>query len=75
MSGLFGVYAIATIWGIVNIIPGLAILIRRLHDIGKRWYWIFIFIIPLAGFILWIVFMVRGSKFPPENQFGILRQV
>ena len=66
---------IHSIWGCGTFIPSLSILIRRLHDIGKRWYWIFIFIIPFAGFIIWIIFMVTPSKLPHENELGYLRQV
>jgi len=72
MAG-FGIVII--IWDIVNIIPGLSIGIRRLHDTGRRWPWIFINLIPIVGAIIFIVFMATASKFPPKNQFGILRQV
>ena len=70
-----GLSIVVSIWGILNIIPGLSISIRRLHDIGKGWAWIFISLIPFAGPIILIVFLATASKFPPYNQFGILRQV
>ena len=70
-----GLSVVVSIWSIINIIPGLSIVIRRLHDIGKGWPWIFISLIPFVGGIILIVFMATASKFPPYNQFGILRQV
>jgi len=74
-SGVTAISVISTIWSIVNIVPGISICVRRLHDIGRSWPWIFIAFIPVAGWIILIVFMASSSKYPPENQFGFLRQV
>jgi uncharacterized membrane protein YhaH (DUF805 family) len=60
---------IPSIWALANLLPGLALMVRRLHDTGKSWVWMLLFLIPFAGFILWIVFMVTGTKYPPENRF------
>jgi len=75
MGAMGGAYAISWIWSLVNLIPGLAISVRRLHDIGKNWYWIFINLIPFAGIIIWLVLMATASKFPPNNKFGVLPQL
>ena len=64
-----------TIWALANIVPGLSITIRRLHDTGKAWYWIFISLIPFVGGIILIVLLVFDTKLPHENQFGELEQV
>jgi uncharacterized membrane protein YhaH (DUF805 family) len=50
-------------------IPGLAVGIRRLHDIGKSgWYYLIAFI-PLVGAIILLVwFFTEGNRF--ENEFG-----
>ena len=40
-------------YGIVCIIPQVAIDIRRMRDFGKDWKWIFINLIPIFGWILW----------------------
>ncbi len=37
------------IYYFATIIPLLSIEIRRYHDVGKRWYWIFV---PIANFVL-----------------------
>lgn len=50
------------------IIPGLALTVRRLHDIGKAWYWMFMSFIPLAGFIIMIVYMCTDSV--GDNMWG-----
>jgi uncharacterized membrane protein YhaH (DUF805 family) len=44
-------------------------MVRRLHDTGKSWPWMLLFLIPFAGIIIWIIFMVTGTKQPPENRF------
>ena len=51
------------------LIPGLAVSVRRLHDIGKSGWMILIALIPLIGTIWLLVLMVTDSK-PGENQYG-----
>ena len=48
-------------WFFVLLIPSLAIAIRRLRDVGKRWTWIFISLIPFIGFIWYIVLLCSRS--------------
>ena len=63
------------VWAVLNCIPGLSIVIRRLHDTGRSWPWIFISLIPFAGGIILIVLMAMPTENPRINQFGVLRQV
>ncbi len=49
-------------------LPGLAVVVRRLHDIGKSGWWILITLIPY-GSIGFFVLMVIDSQ-PGENQYG-----
>ena len=51
------------------LLPGLAVCIRRLHDIGKRWTFILLGLIPIAGAIILIVNCAKDSQ-PGTNQFG-----
>ncbi|MBF0421132.1 MAG: DUF805 domain-containing protein [Magnetococcales bacterium] len=60
---LGGGYAIATL------LPSLAVMVRRLHDTGRSGWWSLIFLIPLLGPIVIIIFLVQNSK-PGENQYG-----
>lgn len=56
------------IWTLVTMIPGLALCIRRLHDIGKSgWWYLFIFL-PLVGQILLIIWFCKDST--EDNQWG-----
>lgn len=51
------------------LIPGLAVSVRRLHDIGKSGWMILIVLIPIIGWIWLLVLMVTDSN-PGENQYG-----
>jgi uncharacterized membrane protein YhaH (DUF805 family) len=51
------------------LVPSLAVMIRRLHDIGKSGWWFFISFIPLIGSIWLLVLLVTDSQ-PGENQYG-----
>jgi uncharacterized membrane protein YhaH (DUF805 family) len=57
------------LWGFANIIPGLAIFVRRLHDINKPWTWIFMGLIPIVGGIILIVYAATGTKYVYENRW------
>ena len=55
--------------GLALLLPGLGLAVRRLHDIGKSGWWIFINLIPIAGWIIFIVWMAKESEMTP-NQYG-----
>ena len=42
--------------------------VRRLHDTGRSGWWWFIQLIPIAGFIIMLVFLLTESK--PPNKWG-----
>ena len=72
LAGATGVAAFAflgTIYNLAVLIPGLAVLARRLHDTGRSGWWFLIAIIPLIGWIVLIVFCCLDSQ-PGENQYG-----
>lgn len=60
---LGGLYSLAVL------LPGIALGVRRLHDIGKSGWWLLIALVPLIGFIVLIIFAVTDSQ-PGENQYG-----
>lgn len=57
------------LYAIVMLIPSLAVGVRRLHDIGKSGWMMFVGIIPLIGAIWLLVLLVTDSN-PGENQYG-----
>jgi uncharacterized membrane protein YhaH (DUF805 family) len=63
-----GLGFISLLYSLAVLLPGLAVLVRRLHDIGKGGGWIFITLIPLVGFIWMLVLLVTDSE--GDNRFG-----
>src|SRR5436190_18099988 len=57
------------LYSLFVLIPGLAVLVRRLHDVGKSGWWIFIALIPIIGWI-WILVLLFTDSNPGENQYG-----
>lgn len=57
------------VWELATLIPSLALVWRRLHDTGKSGAWYFIFLVPLAGAIILLVFLCKDSQ-PGSNQYG-----
>ena len=54
---------------IVHFIPSLAVLVRRLHDVGKSGWFYFIFLIPIIGIIwLLVLYCTEGQK--QDNKWG-----
>ena len=59
----YGIYALAMF------IPGLAVGVRRLHDLGKSGWMLLIALIPLIGAIWLLVLMVTDSQ-QGSNKWG-----
>lgn len=49
--------------------PTLAVAARRLHDTGKSGWWQLLWFIPIIGWIVLLVFLVRDSD-EGDNQYG-----
>lgn len=56
------------IWNLVILVPGFAISVRRLHDIGKSGWWVLLNFIPLVGSIIIIIWFCKDST--EDNQWG-----
>ena len=61
---------VGLVWILVTIVPALAVLVRRLHDTGKRGWWVLMGFVPFAGAIVLFVFTVLDST-PGENKYGL----
>lgn len=55
--------------GAVFFLPSLGLSVRRLHDLGKSGWWIFINFIPLVGSIILLVWFCRDSEMA-DNEYG-----
>jgi len=47
----------------LTIVPSLAVIVRRLHDVGKSGWYYFIAFIPFIGFIWLLVLLVTDSEY------------
>jgi uncharacterized membrane protein YhaH (DUF805 family) len=63
----FGI--IYTVYVLAVLVPGFAVAVRRLHDLGKSGWWWFVNLIPFVGSIWFIVLMVTDGQ-PAENKYG-----
>ena len=61
--------ALYYVWAFAVLIPGFAIAIRRLHDVGRRGTYLWFLLIPLVGAILVLIELCKDSQ-PGANQFG-----
>ena len=60
---------IGTLWSLGNLLPGLALAVRRLHDKDRSGWWLLIWIIPLIGWIVLLYWYVtKGTE--GSNRFG-----
>ena len=51
--------ALSLFYSLAVFIPGLAVAVRRLHDIGKSGWYLLVLIIPLVGIIWLLILLVR----------------
>ena len=59
-------FKLLLIYVIASAFPNQSIVVRRLRDIGKKWTWIFISLVPFIGFIWLIVLMCQ-----PSGHYGL----
>ena len=57
------------LFSLAIILPSLAVMVRRLHDIDRSGWWVLIQLIPIIGGLVLIWWFTRPSD-PGENQFG-----
>lgn len=58
-----------TLFSLAILLPTWAVTVRRLHDVGKSGWWIFISLIPIIGGI-WLFVLTLTDSQPGENQYG-----
>ena len=64
-----GVGPLYIVYMLAVLLPSIAVLIRRLHDIGKSGWWFFIALIPIVGAIwLLVLLLTEGQK--GDNEYG-----
>ena len=57
------------IYTLAILIPGLAVVVRRLHDVGKSGWMYFIVLIPIVG-IIWLLVLLCTDSQVGSNKWG-----
>ena len=60
---------INSIFGLVILIPGIAVSVRRLHDIGRSGWWTLLWLLLIVGWIVLIIWYCRKGD-ESINQYG-----
>jgi len=58
------------LYALFIIIPSLAVGVRRLHDVGKSGWFMFISLIPIVGAI-WLLVLFFTDSVPGANEYGL----
>ena len=61
-----GIGYLSILYSLAVLIPGVAVAVRRLHDINKSGWWLLIMFIPLIG-VIWILVLLCLDSKPDEN--------
>jgi uncharacterized membrane protein YhaH (DUF805 family) len=54
---------------LVTIIPGIAVSVRRMHDLDKSGWWLLLAFIPIVGAIVLLIWFCTAGT-PGLNRFG-----
>jgi uncharacterized membrane protein YhaH (DUF805 family) len=72
---MVGQYAIqqnstlSNLWDLATFLPTLAIMWRRLHDVNKPGGWFFFVLLPIVGWVLLLIQLVKDGD-AAANRFG-----
>lgn len=53
---------------LIMLIPATAVMVRRMHDIGRGWKWLLLVLIPVAGLVV-LYWLIQSSE-AKENAWG-----
>jgi uncharacterized membrane protein YhaH (DUF805 family) len=67
-AGMAGNIATA-IFGILSIVPTLAVTARRLHDTNRSQWWMALVLVPILGWLALLIFLCQEGTQGP-NRFG-----
>lgn len=67
VDAAIGIPILSIVVALALLIPGIAVVIRRFHDVGRSGWWYFILLVPLVGFILVIYWFVQRGTVGPND--------
>ena len=66
---IIGTGVLYIIAAIALILPAIAVLVRRLHDTDRTGWWFWIYLLPVIGRIVILVFTLTGGD-EGDNKYG-----
>ena len=70
IDGILGTVCVFVgLYYLAMLLPMIAVSVRRMHDIGKSGWWLFITFVPVIG-SLWYLFLTIQDGQPRSNQYG-----
>jgi uncharacterized membrane protein YhaH (DUF805 family) len=60
---------LSNLWQLAIFVPSLALSWRRLHDVGRKGTYYLFILLPIVGWILLFIQLVKDSQ-PGANEFG-----
>ena len=67
--GFGDIGVLSALYSLILLIPSIAITTRRLHDTGRSGWWQLLWLIPIVGWIVLVVFLATDTT-PADNQYG-----
>lgn len=65
-----GMGMLGGLYTLLVLLPSIGVQVRRLHDIDRSGWWLLMYLVPLVGFIVVLVFAcMKGT--PGSNRFGL----
>lgn len=63
---------LGVLFNLATLIPSLSAGCRRLHDTNRSGWWLLLWLVPVIGWIVLIVFFVQETR---QNGYGIVSRV
>lgn len=71
-TAVFGsdsVYPLSSIFTLGTFLPNIAVAARRLHDTGRSGWWQLLWLLPIIGFIILLIWLIQQGE-AGTNQYG-----
>jgi uncharacterized membrane protein YhaH (DUF805 family) len=62
-----GIRVFEYVVSLATFLPAVAVEVRRLHDVGRSGWWLFLSLIPLVGVIILLLWFCRRGDAGPNN--------
>ena len=68
-TGIDALMYLSYVYSLIVFLPALGVSVRRLHDVGKSGWFIFISLIPIIGTI-WLIVLLCTDSVEGSNEYG-----